>query len=202
MQTKWVIAISWVVVQLCFNIGLLVELQQERQISRDLVVFYDDLKTNVKSQQELILSGVMAIQDRLEIIEQARILRAGQCPDSIVSMIHDTWQESDKILTLPQALRWVWVESGCNPSAKSSKGAYGLTQIQPETARHYGYDPRSLSNPKIALRASWSILSQIAKEHGGDVSYALRIWNWGQTRTRNGITTGEYSRKVLTGLNY
>ena len=39
-------------------------------------------------------------------------------------------------------LRLVQQESGWNPTAKSHKGAYGLAQLLPATARYLGVNPR------------------------------------------------------------
>jgi transglycosylase-like protein with SLT domain len=47
----------------------------------------------------------------------------------------------------------IQVESGYQPRARSRKGAVGLMQVMPETARQYGVRPRSLYEPRANIEA-------------------------------------------------
>ena len=47
----------------------------------------------------------------------------------------------------------IQVESGFQPRARSRKGAMGLMQVMPQTARQYGVRPRSLYEPRANIEA-------------------------------------------------
>lgn len=92
------------------------------------------------------------------------------------------------------------VESGFNPHAVSPKGAQGLMQLMPETARQYGvtdaFDP--LSN----LRAGTVHLRKLLDQFEGDLVLALAAYNAGAgaVKRHGGVPnykeTREYVRKV------
>jgi len=67
-------------------------------------------------------------------------------------------------------------ESSWNPNAKSSKGAQGLFQFMPSTARGYGIDPY---DPAQATDAAGKMLSGLLAKYDGDLSKALAAYNWG-----------------------
>ena len=71
-------------------------------------------------------------------------------------------------------------ESGLDPNAKSTKGALGLMQLMPETAREMGvedpYDP--LQN----LEGGSRYLKRLLIKYGWDLKKALGAYNWGQGR--------------------
>jgi len=69
------------------------------------------------------------------------------------------------------------VESGFRPDSLSPKGAMGLMQLMPETARELGvedpYDPRQ------NILGATRYLRQLIDRYGGDVRTALTAYNWG-----------------------
>lgn len=69
-------------------------------------------------------------------------------------------------------------ESGGNPSARSSAGAIGLTQLLPSTAKDLGVDP---NDPDQNLRGGALFLKQ-QLDRFGDVRKALAAYNAGPAR--------------------
>ena len=72
-------------------------------------------------------------------------------------------------------LRLVRQESGFRPSAKSTKGAIGLAQLMPHTARHLGVNPH---DPSENLDGGARYLSQQYRRFG-DWRLALAAYNAG-----------------------
>lgn len=70
-------------------------------------------------------------------------------------------------------------ESGIRENAVSNKGAVGVMQLMPETAKGLGVDPRdALQNIDGGIR----YLAQLLQRFGGDESRALAAYNWGPER--------------------
>jgi soluble lytic murein transglycosylase-like protein len=83
------------------------------------------------------------------------------------------------------------VESGFNPKAVSRKGAVGLMQLMPATARQYGaanaYDPRQ------NVHAGARYLRSLMNRYGKDVKLALAAYNAGETAVeRHGMRIPPY----------
>ena len=75
----------------------------------------------------------------------------------------------------------IHVESAFNPRAKSSKGAYGLMQLLPETARRFGLKKKKdLYDPKKNLEAGVRYLAWLADRFGGDAEKILAAYNAGE----------------------
>lgn len=70
----------------------------------------------------------------------------------------------------------VAVESGYRPDARSRKGAIGLMQLMPATARAYGADP---TDPKQNVDAGTRYLRDLLLKYNGRVSHALAAYNAG-----------------------
>jgi soluble lytic murein transglycosylase-like protein len=95
----------------------------------------------------------------------------------------------------------IFAESGFNPRAKSKKGARGLMQLMPSTAKAMGiqdiYDP--LENIEGGVKYFRLLLDRF----GGDIKLALAAYNAGSRHVRNyaGIppfkATRHYIKKVL-----
>jgi len=95
-------------------------------------------------------------------------------------------------------------ESGFDPNAVSPKGAQGIMQLMPATARRYGV--RNAFDPLENLRAGAMHLRDLLAEFGGDVKLALAAYNAGSgaVRRHGGVPayreTQDYVRKIQNTL--
>ncbi len=93
------------------------------------------------------------------------------------------------------------VESNYNPRAVSKKGARGLMQLMPDTARRFGVSDRQDAGQSI--RAGVHYLAALLEQFKGDVSLALAGYNAGEGAVARhaGVPpyreTREYIRRVL-----
>ena len=99
-------------------------------------------------------------------------------------------------------------ESGLNPDAVSPKGAVGIAQIMPDTARDpgYGIEPISdRSDPEEALRFGAQYMRAMLDRYNGDYGLALAAYNAGPGAVdeAGGIPafeeTQNYVRSILGG---
>jgi soluble lytic murein transglycosylase-like protein len=92
------------------------------------------------------------------------------------------------------------VESGFNPKAVSSKGAQGLMQLMPATAKRYGIS--DLHDPYQSLRAGAAHLRDLLDQYDGNVTLALAAYNAGSGAVKRygGVPayeeTQQYVKKV------
>jgi soluble lytic murein transglycosylase-like protein len=70
------------------------------------------------------------------------------------------------------------VESGFNPHAISKKGAIGLMQLLPETARRYGV--KNIYDPEQNVRAGAHYLSDLLVRFDSNLELALAAYNAGE----------------------
>ncbi len=96
----------------------------------------------------------------------------------------------------------VQVESSYNPNAVSKKGAYGLMQLMPATARRYGVKDRS--SPTENLRGGVRYLRDLLEMFDQDTRLAVAAYNAGEHNVirYNGVPpyreTINYVKKVTT----
>ena len=69
-------------------------------------------------------------------------------------------------------------ESGYNPFARSTRGAAGLMQLMPETARRYG--AKNLLDPAQNISAGAHYLRDLIKLFNNDLQLALAAYNAGE----------------------
>ncbi len=69
------------------------------------------------------------------------------------------------------------VESGMKPDAVSPKGAVGVMQLMPATARALSADP---SDPEQNIDAGTKLLRELLLKYNGDVAKALAAYNAGE----------------------
>ena len=72
----------------------------------------------------------------------------------------------------------ILAESGYNPSARSNKGAVGLMQLMPETAKRYGVIDRL--DPAQNIRGGTSYLRDLLRLFNNDLRLALAAYNAGE----------------------
>jgi soluble lytic murein transglycosylase-like protein len=70
------------------------------------------------------------------------------------------------------------VESGFNPRAVSKKGAVGLMQLQPATAKRYGV--KNIYDPEQNIRAGAHYLSDLLTRFDSNLELALAAYNAGE----------------------
>lgn len=106
-------------------------------------------------------------------------------------------------------------ESGGNPNAVSHKGARGLMQVMPETARAPGFGIRPSSGTKADdVRVGKEYRATMERRYGGDLRKMWAAYNWGPGALDNAIAkygengwfarapqeTKDYIRRNLSAL--
>lgn len=90
-------------------------------------------------------------------------------------------------------------ESGGNAGAVSPKGALGLFQFMPETAKQYGIDPL---DPTQAAEGAARMNADMLKKYNGDIPSALAAYNWGSGNVdRKGLDNApEETRNYISNI--
>ena len=151
----------------------------------DLVVFQTGRTMSVASHREegssivLVLKGGGEIVcDRAYVVSVVTDNRPETQSRSLADVIDDASARHGVDAALVHAV--IQVESAYRPEARSSKGAMGLMQLMPATARHYSvtdaYDPRA--NVEAGVRHLRSLLDRF------ELSLALAAYNAGEGAVR------------------
>ena len=88
-------------------------------------------------------------------------------------------------------------ESAKNPKAVSSKGALGLMQLMPGTAKELGVDP---TIPEQNIEGGSRYLGQQLKKFN-DLKLALAAYNWGPARIKSAIKNLQADNRPVTWDN-
>jgi len=108
---------------------------------------------------------------------QARA-KSAHAPDSIRAMV--VKEALDLSLPVALALAVAHAESNFDPRALSHKGARGVMQIMPATARgEYGVQAELLWQPRINIRLGIHFLRRLIARYHGRVDLALSYYNGG-----------------------
>jgi soluble lytic murein transglycosylase-like protein len=84
----------------------------------------------------------------------------------------------------------ITAESNYNPNAVSDKGAVGLMQLMPDTARRYGVKGKEIRHPEKNIKAGAQYLADLIRMFDGDLQLALAGYNAGEN------VVLRYGRKV------
>lgn len=128
---------------------------------------------------------------------------------SVRQILQDASSDHNIDYELLQAL--IATESGFNATAVSPKGAIGLMQLMPDTARRYGVDSdrhgpleRKLTDPRINIRAGVRYLRDLINMFPGELELALAAYNAGEgavmragNRIPNYKETQNYVKNVM-----
>lgn len=98
--------------------------------------------------------------------------------------------------------RLAFQESGFNPSAKSNKGALGVMQFMPSTAKLYGIDENQLTSNKPedvdkVIAAGISHFKSLQDAYGGDLKLALAAYSGGPRAVE--FVKSQLGKKNITG---
>ena len=150
---------------------------------RSLTPAYDRIRQAEADLDARVRSGQMTEAQRLE--ELRRLNQPG------VSSAAPTASQS-----LVNAV--IQVESGGNPNAVSPKGARGLMQLMPETARNpgFGITPARDNSSAENLRVGTEYLNAMLQKYNGNLEYALAAYNWGPGNTDKWIAQGADPAKL------
>ena len=149
-----------------------------------------------------------SIKKQLESIQkQAASFLQMDCPalsakeaDRLISFAAEREQLSPDILKAV-----IRQESGFKPCAVSEKGAEGLMQLMPETARELNV--ANPFDPEQNVRGGAALLKRLLARYGGDLSLALGAYNAGATRVdeAGGVPeideTQNYVASILSDLD-
>lgn len=109
----------------------------------------------------------------------ANLAQLTQRRNALYPLIEQTARRLDVDVALVMAL--IEVESGFNTAAVSPKGARGLMQLLPTTARLYGLrDAQELHQPARNLEIGIRHLKDLLAAHGNHQALALASYNAGQ----------------------
>lgn len=98
------------------------------------------------------------------------------------------------------------VESAFDPNARSHKGARGLMQLMPQTARRYGV--RDINDPRQNIQAAVLYLRDLMRQFNQNTRLVLAAYNAGEGAVRRyqGVPpfgeTQDYIRRVLQYYRY
>ena len=121
----------------------------------------------------------------------------------IIRAAKDTHHLQQAGLSLIQWRCWlqamIWQESRFNPHAQSPVGAYGLTQIMPETAGDLGIRSTYRSDPSVQATGGARYLAQQLNAFDGDMILALAAYNAGagNVRKHGGVPPFAETRKYV-----
>ena len=158
-----------------------------------------------KTLIEKIVEDEVPFKDRQEVMaptadvpepasEVSGVLRTSPYSQIIASMAETHGVDPVLVTALIQ------VESGNRPTARSHKGAMGLMQLMPSTARQYNV--RNPYDPKANIAAGVKHLKSLIDQFDGVVELALAAYNAGEGAVKkfNGLPPYRETRNYVSRI--
>jgi soluble lytic murein transglycosylase-like protein len=180
-----------------------------------LLAFVTALLTPLPARAQIYawrdVNGTLVLSDRkldegamTYTVPEATGIRTTRTAASEYSHVYDALvdEHASRHALRPELVRAViQVESGFNPLARSPKGAMGLMQLMPATAKRLGV--RNAFDPTENIRGGCAYLRQLLDRYDGNEQLALAAYNAGEGAVdRHGKNippfqeTREYVKKV------
>lgn len=136
-------------------------------------------KTSIIEDQPILLSKPLNANS----LKQKTIINRSKANSPALASLYKAITDiSNKYGVDPELVKaLVAVESGFNTNAISLKGARGLMQLMPATAKRYGMkNEQELHNPTKNIDMGVRHLKDLLNLHNGQVSLAIASYNAGQ----------------------
>jgi soluble lytic murein transglycosylase-like protein len=159
----------------------------------------------VVAPRETVSVSMPGYRQRLAVAARQVRRQGGAAPTpALVTAIAHRYRINPRLLA-----SMMHVESAGRAGAVSNKGALGLMQVMPGTARSMGVrDPQAmLTNPVLAMSTGAAYLKRLQAQFGNDVPIVVAAYNAGPgavVKAKRGIPryreTQGYVRKVMGGF--
>lgn len=157
-----------------------------------LLAFVTALLTPLPARAQIYawrdVNGTMVLSDRkldegamTYVVPEAAGIRATRTATAEFSHVYDSLvqEHATRHALRPELVRAViQVESGFNPRARSPKGAMGLMQLMPATAKRLGVS--NAFDPGENIRGGCAYLRQLLDRYDGNEQLALAAYNAGE----------------------
>lgn len=139
-----------------------------------------------KAKYKRLMEGNTRYMSYEDLVERKKLQGQQQVETSGEDNTMDDWMKA-----------LVQVESGGDANAVSSAGAFGLTQLMPETAKNpgFGIEPMRENTPEEQMRVGTEYFAALNDKYR-NVDDALRAYNWGTGNVDKWIAGGRDESKL------
>lgn len=160
-----------------------------------------------KSKKQLAISGAALGISETDLLKEIESFQPTQTPEPVATPQPESIKVGKQDVSIPVGEQYappalvkavMQVESAGNPKAVSDKGASGLMQLMPGTARDLGVKDRF--DPTQNVEGGSRYLQQMIKKYG-KTDLALAAYNWGPNNIDKAIRKVKAEGKRVTWAN-